>query len=421
MVEIRPFKAIRYTEKAGEPEKLITQPYDKITPEMQEEYYEKSEYNYCRLILPIEENRYEMAKKRVDRWISDGILKKDEERALYIYFQDFEVLGRRYTRKGFISAVKLHPFEEKIVLPHEKTHKGPKIDRLNMLRATKKNLEAGFMLYPDRKRKTIGILEKLSKERPIIDAVDGYDVRNRIWALSDPEDIKVIQEVIGPEQVVIADGHHRYETAVTFRDELRARGPWDESDAFNFRMTLMVPIQDKGLVVLPTHRLLLKDELKDGHMKELEKYFGIQELERNDIEEFLEKNRERKAFVVYDGKRYLGLVLKDFDAVQKFFKPEYSEEYRNLDVVILRDIIFEGIMGARDLKIDESIAYERWIDDAVKKVDAGDARVAFLMNPTGAHQVLNVAKNGERMPEKSTDFYPKMVSGTTMMDLKDKL
>ena len=421
MVEIRPFKAIRYTEKAGEPEKLITQPYDKITPEMQEEYYEKSEYNYCRLILPIEENRYEMAKKRVDRWISDGILKKDEERALYIYFQDFEVLGRRYTRKGFISAVKLHPFEEKIVLPHEKTHKGPKIDRLNMLRATKKNLEAGFMLYPDRKRKTIGILEKLSKERPIIDAVDGYDVRNRIWALSDPEDIKLIQEVIGPEQVVIADGHHRYETAVTFRDELRARGPWDESDAFNFRMTLMVPIQDKGLVVLPTHRLLLKHELKDGHMKELEKYFGIQELERNDIEEFLEKNRERKAFVVYDGKRYLGLVLKDFDAVQKFFKPEYSEEYRNLDVVILRDIIFEGIMGARDLKIDESIAYERWIDDAVKKVDAGDARVAFLMNPTGAHQVLNVAKNGERMPEKSTDFYPKMVSGTTMMDLKDKL
>ncbi len=421
MVEIRPFKAIRYTEKAGEPEKLITQPYDKITPEMQEEYYEKSEYNYCRLILPIEENRYEMAKKRVDRWISDGILKKDEERALYIYFQDFEVLGRRYTRKGFISAVKLHPFEEKIVLPHEKTHKGPKIDRLNMLRATKKNLEAGFMLYPDVEKKTIGILEKLSKERPIIDAVDGYGGRNRIWALSDPEDIKVIQEVIGPEQVVIADGHHRYETALTFRDELRARGPWDESGAFNFRMTLMVPIQDKGLVVLPTHRLLLKHELKDGHMKELEKYFGIQELERNDIEEFLEKNRERKAFVVYDGKRYLGLVLKDFDAVQKFFKPEYSEEYRNLDVVILRDIIFEGIMGARDLKIDESIAYERWIDDAVKKVDAGDAGVAFLMNPTGAHQVLNVAKNGERMPEKSTDFYPKMVSGTTMMDLKDKL
>ena len=422
MVEIRPFRAIRYTEKAGNMEDLITQPYDKITPEMQDRYYEESEYNYCRLILPKEENRYEIAKKRLEEWISSGILKKDEERALYIYFQDFEVLGKKYTRKGFISAVKLHPFEEKVVLPHEKTHKGPKIDRLNMLRATKKNLEAGFMLYPDKERKTIEILEKASKEEPIIDAVDEYGVRNRIWMLTDPDDIRAIQDVIGPEQVVIADGHHRYETAVTFRDEMRSQFPdYTGDEAFNFRMTLMVPIQDEGLVVLPTHRLLLKHELKEEHIKEIERYFETRELDRKEVEEFLEKKREKKAFVAYDGRRFIGMVLKDMDAIQDFFRHEYSEEYRNLDVVVLRDVIFEGIMGAVDLKIDESIAYERWIDDSIRRVDSGDAKVAFLMNPTGADQVLAVAKNGERMPEKSTDFYPKMVSGTTMMDLLDKL
>ncbi len=420
MVEIRPFKAIRYTDKAGDMTKLITQPYDKIDPEMQDRYYAKSEYNYCRLILPKEENRYEMAAKRIEEWLSSGIIAKDGEPALYVYFQDFEVLGKKYTRKGFISAVKLHPFEEKVVLPHERTHKGPKIDRLNMLRATKKNLEAGFMLYPDEEKVTIPILEKAAAGSPIIDVVDEYGVRNRIWALTNPDDIRAIQDVIAPEQVVIADGHHRYETAVTFRDEMRKNG-YEGNEGFNFRMTLMVPIQDEGLVVLPTHRLLLKNELTDAHLKELAKYFEVSEIEQDEVEEFLEVYAEEHAFVAYDGKKFYGMALLEPENIERFFKPEYSEEYRNLDVVILRDVIFEGIMGVKDLKIDESIAYERWMDDAIARVDSGEAKVVFLMNPTGPHEVLAVAKNGERMPEKSTDFYPKMVSGTGMMDLLDAL
>ncbi len=420
MVEIRPFRAIRYTDRAGDMENLITQPYDKIDSEMQEKYYSKSEYNYCRLVLPKEENRYEVAAKRVKDWMESGILSKDGEPALYIYFQDFEVLGNRYTRKGFISAVALHPFKEKIVLPHEKTHKGPKIDRLNMLRVTKKNLEAGFMLYPDEEKRTIPILEKAAKDEPLIDVTDEYGVRNRIWALTDLDDIKAIQDVIAPEQVVIADGHHRYETAVTFRDEMRNNG-YEGNEAFNFRMTLMVPIQDEGLVVLPTHRLLLKQGLTDANLRELSKYFEVSEIERDEVETFLEAFAEEKAFVAYDGKHFYGMALLEPERIERFFKPEYSNEYRNLDVVILRDVIFEGIMGAKGLKIDESIAYERWIDDAIARVDSGGAKAAFLMNATGAHEVLAVAKNGERMPEKSTDFYPKMVSGTGMMDLTDRL
>lgn len=418
MVEIRPFKAIRYTEKAGDMKNLITQPYDKIDREMQEKYYKASEYNYCRLILPIEEDRYNIAKERLNSWLNEGVLKKDETPALYVYFQEFEVLGEKYIRKGFISAVKLHPYEENVVLPHEKTHKGPKIDRLNMLRATLKNLEPGFMLYSDPKKETIKVFEELAKTEPMIDVIDEYGVRNKIWKLEDPEKIKIVQKVLKPEQIVIADGHHRYETAVSFRDELREKhSDWTEDDAFNFRMTLLVPVEDEGLVVLPSHRVLLKHSISKEHIDEIRKYFDVEELSRNDVKEYLKKHQDKITFVMYDGKQYLGMILKDIKAVDKFLKPEYSEHYKQLDVVILRDVIFEGIMNAKGLKIHEDIDYIRWLDDAIQWVDDGKAKVTFLLNATKPEQVLKIAKNHEKMPEKSTDFYPKMVSGITMMDI----
>jgi len=420
MVEIRAFNAITYTEKAGDLKNLITQPYDKISPEMQKKYYEKSPYNYCRLILPIEENRYEIAKERLAKWLNDKIFEKKKKPALYVYFQDFEVLGKKYQRKGFVCACKLYPFEEGVVLPHEKTHKGPKIDRLNMLRATLKNLEPGFMLYPDAKKETVAIFDEVAKGKPLFDVVDDLGVRNRIWMLEDPKKIKKIQDVLRNEQVVIADGHHRYETAVTFRDEMREKVKnWTEDDAFNFRMTYMVCVDDPGLVILPGHRLLLKKGITDAHMNEIKKYFDVSELERKKVEDFLSTNRDKLCFVIYDGKKYTGLVLKNLECVSKFFKPEYSEEYKRLDVVILRDVIFEGIMDAKELKIDVDIDYSRWIDEAISKVDAGKAKVAFLLNATRPEQVLKVAKNHERMPEKSTDFYPKMLSGFTMMDISE--
>ncbi len=420
MVEIRAFDALTYTKKAGDLKNLITQPYDKISPEMQKNYYEKSPYNYCRLILPSEEKRYDVAKERLSNWLREGIFAKGGKPAIYVYFQDFEVLGKKYQRKGFICACKLHPFDEGIVLPHEKTHSGPKIDRLNMLRAVLKNLEPGFMLYPDPKKETIKLFDKVAKGEPIIDVVDDLNVRNRIWALDDPKKIAKVQKVLSKEQVVIADGHHRYETAVTFRDEIRGKmSNWTDDDAFNFRMTLMVCVEDPGLVILPGHRLLIQRSITEAHMAEIRKYFDASEVKKESIEKFLTDNRDKLCFVVYDGKQYTGLVLKGLEGVSKFFKPEYSEDYKRLDVVLLRDVIFEGIMGAKELKIDVDIDYSRWIEDAIKKVDAGKAKVAFLLNATQPEQVLKVAKNHERMPEKSTDFYPKMISGLTMMDISE--
>ncbi|MGC8912535.1 MAG: DUF1015 domain-containing protein [Thermoplasmata archaeon] len=417
MVEIRAFPAIRYTPKAGALENLVTQPYDKISPEMQKNYYAKSEFNYCRLVLPIEKNRYEIAKQRLEKFLAEGIFRKDEKPGIYVYYQEFEVLGRKYLRRGMICAVRLYPFSEGVVLPHEKTHAGPKIDRLNMLRATMKNLEPGFMLYPDENNETVKIFEKYTKEKPLMEVVDEYGVRNRVWKIEDPADIERIQKVLKDKQVVIADGHHRYETAVSFRDELRAKYSWSNDDAFNFYMALLVPVNDPGLVILPGHRVLLQKSLVKSHLSEIQKYFDVTALTRQNIESFLEQNRKKICFVAYDGKQYLGMVLKGIEHVHPFFKPDYSEAYKRLDVVVLRDVVFEGIMDARDLKIDVDIDYCRWIDEAIGKVNSGRGKVAFLVNATRPEQVLEIAKNRERMPEKSTDFYPKMLSGLTMMDI----
>ena len=419
MVEIRPFRAVRYTGKAGSYENLITQPYDKIDSDMQSKYHEKSVYNYCRLTLPMEENRYEIAKQRIRQWMNEGILKKDKEPAIFVYEQEFELFGKTYTRTGFIAALRLHPYVENKVLPHEITHKGPKIDRLNMLRATQKNLETGFLLYPDPEKITINLFAKITKTDPLIDVKDTLNVRNLIWKLTDPEKIKLVQEAVRDRQFVIADGHHRYETAIAYRDERRKQEGWTEDSAFNFRMSYMVPIEDEGLIVLPTHRLLRKIELTDDTLQKFKKFFTVSEIDSNAeaLRSFLESQKTKHAFCVYDGKRSYGLLLENEKTVSPFIDAAWSDEYRSLDVTILRDVILRVIMNTGELKIDEEILYVRWIKNALEKVDKGEAKIAFLVNPTTPEMVLRIAQNNERMPEKSTDFYPKMVSGFTMMDL----
>ncbi len=419
MVDIRPFKAIRYTEKAGDIEKLIVQPYDKIDAEMQIQYYNQSDYNYCRLTLPSEENRYEIARQRLERWLLEEILVKDDVPGIYIYYQEFELFGKKYVRKGFIGALRLHPFEEKIVLPHEKTHKGPKIDRLNMLKTTRHTLETGFILYSDPDKKTINLFDEISKQPPLINAKDDLGVINRIWKLSDSVHIKIVQEVFKDQQLVIADGHHRYETAVTYRNMRRETAdPLKEDNATEFRMTYLVPVEDEGLVILATHRCLAKVKVSEEKMNELKIFFDLNEILKSDIPKFLEENRDKHVFVLYQDGRAVSLIMKDPSSINRYVG-EVSDDFKSLDVVILRDMIFHGIMGLGDLHIDDDIFYERWWNEAVEEVDNGTYQVAFFLNPTSADQVLKVAKHGERMPQKATDFYPKMISGFTMLSLEE--
>ena len=419
MVDVRPFKAIRYTEKAGDIEKLIVQPYDKIDADMQKKYYAESEYNYCRLTLPIEENRYEISRQRLVKWLQEGIFEQDEVPGLYVYYQEYELFGKKYIRKGFIGALRLHPFEEKIVLPHEKTHAGPKIDRLNMLKTTRHTLETGFILYSDPEKKTVKLFDEISQEPPLIKAKDDLGVINHIWKISDRNQIKVVQDVFQDEQLVIADGHHRYETAVNYRDMRRKEsGSWTPDDAPEFRMTYLVPVEDEGLVILATHRCLTKVKVSDQKMNELKIFFNMDEVLKTDIPKFLDENKDKHAFVLYQDGRAISLVMKDPSSINRYVG-DVSDDFKALDVVILRDMIFSGIMELGDLRIDDDIFYERWWNEAVEEVDKGTYQVAFILNPTSAEQVLKVAKNGERMPQKATDFYPKMISGFTMLSLEE--
>ena len=275
MVDVRAFRAIRYTESAGNPECLITQPYDKIDERMQREYYAKSPYNYCRLILPMEKNKYETALQRIRDWMREGILAKEEEPAVFVCRQEFRLDGQNCVRTGLMAALRLYDYAENVVFPHEITYNAPKTDRLNMLRTVQKDLEPVFLMYSDPEKVTIGLFKTVSETKPIIVVRDSFGVKHTVWRVTDAAKIRLFREVLEPETAVITDGHHRYESALAYRDEKRREGKWDSDSAFNFHMSLLVPIEDEGLVVLPTHRLLKNCELTDESVDALKQFFKI--------------------------------------------------------------------------------------------------------------------------------------------------
>jgi uncharacterized protein (DUF1015 family) len=224
-----------------------------------------------------------------------------------------------------------------------------------------------------------------------------------------------------PETAVITDGHHRYESAVAYRDEKRREGNWDSDSAFNFHMSLLVPIEDEGLVVLPTHRLLKNCELTDEKMNALKRFFTVTSIDPTvkGVDDFLEAHKNEHAFAVYAKGKAYGLVLKHKESVYEFVRAKSSKETKVFDVVILRDVIFKEILKTGELEMDEDILYERWTKTAVEKVDSGAAKLAFLVNPISAETVWQIAHQRERMPEKTTDFYPKPVSGLMMMGISN--
>jgi uncharacterized protein (DUF1015 family) len=419
LVDIRPFRAIRYTEKAGDPANLITMPYDKIGPALQREYYEKSAYNYCRLILPIENNKYEAAQQRIQKWLSEGILSKDEESAVFVSKQEFQLSGRVCTRTGLIAAMRLYSYGESTVFPHEVTYKEPKTDRLNMLRAVQKDLEPVFLIYSDPEKVTVDFFAEVTGTKPAVEVQDSFGVKHAIWRVTDPKRLKFVRKAMANKRLVITDGHHRYESALAYRGEMREKGKWTEDSAFNFHMCYMVPIQEEGLVVLPTHRLLRDSGLTDDTLKALEKFFTISEVAPTveALEDFLKSHTEEHAFCIYDGSKAYSLLLKDEKSASELINAGCPKEACLLDVVILRDVVFKHLMKVGELRMDEHILYAESTRSALEKVDGGQAKLAFLVNPVNPETVWQIAQKNWRLPEKSTDFYPKPVSGLMMMDI----
>ncbi|MGF3522196.1 MAG: DUF1015 domain-containing protein, partial [Candidatus Bathyarchaeia archaeon] len=405
---------------AGSLKNLVTQPYDKINQDMQREYYEKSPYNYCRLILPMDENRYQAVHQRIYEWMSERILSKDESPSVFVCCQEFKLNGKTYTRTGLIAALRLYSYSEGVVFPHETTYSAPKADRLNMLRTIQKDLEPVFLIYSDPERVTVNLFAEVTKEPPAMEVEDQFQVKHKLWQVTDPAKISALQKAFEKKTMVITDGHHRYESALSYRDERRAQEEWTEDAAFNFHMSYMVPVQDEGLIILPAHRLLRKFELADTMLNELKNYFEISELQPNveAVEKYLVNNKREHAFCVYTGTKALGLRLSDEEKILQVSNTiDSSPEVRLLDVVILRDVIFKSLMKIGELKIDEDILYERSTRVAMEKVAGGEAKVAFLLNPINPEVIWRIAQKRQRLPEKSTDFYPKPVSGLVMMDI----
>ncbi len=419
MVDIRPFRAIKYTAKAGNIEALVTEPYDKIDSEMQKEYYEKSPYNYCRLILPLEADKYVVAKQFITQWLKEGVMIKEDKPSIFVSRQEYSLDGKKLVRTGLIAALKLYAYNENMVYPHEFTHSAPKADRLNMLRTVQKDLEPVFLMYQDPEEKTINFFKEVAKTKPLFQITDPLGVRHTVWEITNPEKITFIQKVLSDKKMVINDGHHRYESALAYRDEMRRKAAWNENSAFNFHMCYMVPVQDEGLLVLPTHRLLKDAKITPKVLDELKRYFVVTQLEPSTqaLDNYLESHVDEHAFCVYDGKNAYGLTIRHEDSVYKFVNENTSKETKIFDVVILRDIIFRLILKTEELRIDENIIYVRWSRVALEKVNRGEASVAFLVNPITAKAVAELALKHERLPEKSTDFYPKPLSGFMMMDI----
>ena len=327
--------------------------------------------------------------------------------------------GQNCSRTGLIAALRLYPYSEGMVYPHETTYAAPKADRLNMLRNIQKDLEPVFLIYSDPEKKTLDFFEQTAKTEPTMEVEDEFRVIHKVWRVVDPKKIALVQKVLEPKKLVITDGHHRYESALAYRDERRKQVESTEESAFNFQMSYMVPVQDDGLVILPTHRLLRKFDLTIETLEALASFFDISELTPlvSAIEAFLKEHKMEHAFAIYDGTKAYGLLLKDERKIKKLAGPNASNEVRLLDVVILKDVVFKIMMKTGELKIEEDILYERSLRVAMEKIDSGEAKLAFLVNPISPEVVWQVAQKRQRLPEKSTDFYPKPASGLTMMDV----
>ena len=315
--------------------------------------------------------------------------------------------------------MRLYAYKENIVFPHEATYKAPKADRLNMLRTVQKDFEPVFLIYQDQEKKTIAFLEETVKTKPVVQVTDSLGVKQTVWVVSDSQKIRQLQAILNEKTMVITDGHHRYESALTYRNEMRSKDNLSEDSAFNFHMSYMVPVEEEGLVVLPTHRLLKNYKLTDDLLQVFKFFFDVPEVEptAEGLESFLKSHVNEHAFCIYDGSNAYGLILKHDEAVYEFVNANVSKETKIFDVVILRDIVFKFILKTGELNIDDNILYVRWTKAAVEKVNRGEASIAFLVNPINAKTVAEIAQQHELLPEKSTDFYPKMASGLMMMDI----
>ena len=434
MAEVFPFRALRYNPSAARLAEVVTQPYDKITPHMQEGYYSASPYNLVRIILgkagPADgedNNVYTRAAEYLRAWKDQGVLAADRDPSIYLYSQRFPVPGAAaggdgpwHERRGFISVGRLHEYSEGIIHRHEQTHSGPKADRLNLLRATRTHFGQLFMLYSDPEKSIEKLLEP--GRTADMEVTDEYGVLHLVWKFSDPTVIAAVAAVMSGRKLVIADGHHRYETALAYRNErrLQAGGAPDPSAAYERVMMTCINMEDPGLVILPTHRVIFGLDGFDASvaLQRVRKYFRVTPLgegldARTALSRLAQADRDENIMVAaFSGGMFL---LTPLPGAAESLLGDLSPRQRALDVVQLHKVLLQGVFQISEEAI-RNLRHIRYIRDAAEalaQVREG-ANAAFLMNPVPVQEMRDVAFAGEVMPQKSTDFYPKLLSGLTM-------
>ena len=431
MAQIAAFPALRYDPEKVRLADVVTQPYDKITPQMQESYYKASPHNLVRIILGRPEgeeterkNRYTDAADCLKNWRKAGIFTQDSP-SIYAYSQRFVVPGTSETveRRGFIAAGTLYDYAEKVVFRHEQTLAKPKSDRLNLLRATHAHFGQIFMLYSDPAQSIDSLLFEDGKHE-WQEVRDEYKVVHRLRRISDPSTLNIVKTEMADRKLIIADGHHRYETALNFRNEAERTASACLKDNANRVMMTFVNMDSPGLTILPTHRLVfgLSNFDVSSFLKKARELYEVRELGVIDKEKagFLLAESGKKAISFIAVTKLGGFLLAAKSGSEEQVSAEFSSRQRKLDVVNLHSLLLERTLGISREQVtnQQHIRYLRGMKETLRAVESdAEVNVAFLMNPVSIEQVREIAFAGEVLPQKSTDFYPKLLSGLVIYSL----
>ncbi len=430
-MQIHPFRAVTYNrEKVSDLSKVVTQPYDKIDEAQQQAYYDADPNNYVRVIRgksqdgdTDESNVYTRARDTVAKWFADGILIRDAQPGLWVYAVDYTTPdGATRRRSGVVALAELEEYGGSLK-PHEKTLAGPKADRLNLIRQLRGHYEQIFFLYDDASKDSDAIFAATAEGEPAFEVTDEDGNVHRMWPIYDPEQIAGVQAAVGGGVTIIADGHHRYETALNYRREMEGT-PCEETETPGRVLAIFVNMADEGLVILPTHRTVtgLTDAQWDKFFERLPPTFEVSEIsaKADDAAALLEPLKmmgargRRGCVVVRKGEAPRLVALPpDTDPTSLLEGDPRSDHYKRLAVTVLHKGILEPYLGIDDavLKAGQTVAYWRDPAKALAAVQSGAAQAAFLINPTSMDETREVSLAGDTMPQKSTDFYPKVLSG----------
>lgn len=435
MAIIKPFRGLRYNQGViTDMASVMTPPYDVISPQEQERYYQIHPNNIIRLDfgkdLPGDSekaNKYTRAAEFFRAWRKEGILRQEDSPAIYIYDQEFLSGNIWLTRRGFIALVRLEPFDKGSIYPHEQTLPGPKADRLKLTQSCRANLSSIFALFPDETNEIDAALLAMTSTKPEVDFVDDTGVKNKLWVIKEKQAIDRLVGRMKEKPLFIADGHHRYETALVYKEQMQKEHGGSQADLpSDYVMMVCVSMNNKGLKILPAHRLVrnIKDFRLDRILPVLHESFQIELLGKGcavkDCMARLNNAPETHAFIMYAGQEdaYYKLSLNNEKIIDTIFANDHPE-WRHLDAGILHGVIINKVLGiaADDVTIKEYVKYVKEETEAVSLVRSGQYQLAFFLKPTRIEQVKEIASARKVMPPKSTYFYPKLITGIVINSL----